>query len=65
MSKKYQIKLKGCKKDTIVNVSLNKEEAALLKRIAHQTQVKSKSDCEPTLHITKVITITPNGVEGN
>lgn len=52
--KKYQIKLKNCKKQNKIIYFLNEPEAKLLQEIAVATQLSSKSECEPIMEVTLV-----------
>lgn len=61
---KYQVRVLSCRKDTILTYDFSEDEALLMQHIASLTQQQSKSECEPTLHVTKVKKITVNGVEG-
>lgn len=56
---KYQIRVHSCRKDTIVHMRLNSWQANVLQRLAKLTQHKSQSECEPTLHVSKVTVIRP------
>lgn len=60
---KYQIKVHSCRKDTVLYLKLSDDQAWLLKEVARRTQEISKSECEPTVHVSKVTKITVRGAE--
>jgi len=59
----YQIKVHSCRKDTTIFLKLTDDQAWLLKEVARRTQEVSKSECEPTIHVSKVTKITSRGAE--
>lgn len=62
MFERYEITVHSCKKDTKITMRLTQAEVSLLENVAKLTQDESKSDCQPTIHVNKVTTITVNGV---
>jgi len=60
---KYQIRVHSCRKDTVITLKLSDDQAWLLQEVARRTQQASQSECEPTVHVSKITKITVRGVE--